>query len=107
MTNHPNRGWRGRWTVDIEAASAAHGGGLIVDFAPGLAQPPPPIGTLAYTSDGREWTGTLRGGEEAAQQWLKLSTQAALRDQRSIEGRIARLMREAGQVWASAKNREH
>jgi len=99
--------WHKRWTVDVETASATHDSGLVVDFTAGLLDPPPQIGTLAYTTDGREWTGSLRGGEDAAVAWLKRPAQAALQDQRSIEGRIARLMREAGEVWSKAKNREH
>jgi len=34
MTNHPNRGWRSRWTVDLEAATAKHRDGWQFRFAP-------------------------------------------------------------------------
>ena len=34
MTNHPNRGWRSRWTVDLEAGTASHRDGWVFAFAP-------------------------------------------------------------------------
>lgn len=32
MTNHPNRGWRSRWTVDLEAGTAEHEDGWLFVF---------------------------------------------------------------------------
>lgn len=34
MTNHPNRNWRSRWTVDLEAATATHHDGWVFEFSP-------------------------------------------------------------------------
>lgn len=34
MTNHPNRNWRSRWSVDLEAATATHRDGWVFKFAP-------------------------------------------------------------------------
>lgn len=34
MTNHPNRGWRSRWTVNLEAGTASHRDGWVFAFAP-------------------------------------------------------------------------
>lgn len=34
MTNHPNRNWRRRWIVDLEAATATHADGWVFRFAP-------------------------------------------------------------------------
>jgi hypothetical protein len=34
VVNHPNRGWRSRWTVDLEAATATHRDGWVFQFAP-------------------------------------------------------------------------
>lgn len=34
MTNHPNRGWRKRWSVDLETATATHRDGWVFQFSP-------------------------------------------------------------------------
>lgn len=34
MTNHPNRNWRSRWAVDLEAATATHVAGWVFRFSP-------------------------------------------------------------------------
>lgn len=34
MTNHPNRGWRSRWSVDLETATATHRDGWVFKFSP-------------------------------------------------------------------------
>lgn len=54
-------GWHKHWLVDISTASVTHDSGLVVSFVAGLSDPPPEVGTLAYTKDGREWTGSLHG----------------------------------------------
>lgn len=33
MANHPNRGWRSRWTVDLSACTATHRDGWVFQFA--------------------------------------------------------------------------
>lgn len=33
MSNHPNRGWRSRWSVDLESATATHRDGWIFKFS--------------------------------------------------------------------------
>lgn len=38
MTNHPNRGWRSRWTVDLEANTATHRDGWRFAFKPVVDQ---------------------------------------------------------------------
>jgi hypothetical protein len=32
MANHPNRGWRGRWTVNVEQSTATHKDGWAFKF---------------------------------------------------------------------------
>jgi len=39
MANHPNRGWRARWTVDLASATARHRDGWAFRFAPAADQP--------------------------------------------------------------------
>lgn len=80
MTNHPNRGWRKRWTVDAARREARHGPtGLVVRFEPH------PDGSHEGTSpNGPEVFAALRaeyGADEAVR-------------------RIARLMRESGEIYA-------
>lgn len=80
MTNHPNRGWRKRWTVDLEAATATHINGLTVRFAPVLGE--------AGANDGEVITGieALQGMDAHA---------------------MARLMREAGDIYMEARHGRH
>lgn len=33
MTNHPNRNWRARWTVDLASATATHRDGWAFKFS--------------------------------------------------------------------------
>lgn len=35
MSNHPNRGWRSRWTVDLETGTATHRDGWKFSFSQG------------------------------------------------------------------------
>jgi len=39
MTNHPNRGWRSRWTIDLETATATHRDGWVFRFFPVNGEP--------------------------------------------------------------------
>lgn len=39
MVNHPNRGWRARWTVDLESATATHRDGWQFAFSPAVDAP--------------------------------------------------------------------
>ena len=34
MPNHPNRGWRSRWTINLETATATHRDGWVFEFSP-------------------------------------------------------------------------
>ena len=34
MVSHPNRGWRSRWSIDLEAATATHRDGWVFKFSP-------------------------------------------------------------------------
>jgi hypothetical protein len=33
ISNHPNRGWRKRWTIDTQTRTAVHTSGFAVSFA--------------------------------------------------------------------------
>jgi len=33
MSNHPNRGWRSRWSVDLESSTASHRDGWAFKFS--------------------------------------------------------------------------
>ena len=39
MANHPNRGWRARWSIDLETATATHRDGWIFRFTPVAGEP--------------------------------------------------------------------
>ena len=38
MANHPNRGWRSRWSIDLETATATHRDGWSFKFSPAADQ---------------------------------------------------------------------
>ncbi len=38
MANHRNRGWRSRWSIDLEAATAKHRDGWVFKFSPAADQ---------------------------------------------------------------------
>lgn len=73
MVNHPNRGWRNKWRVDLSACRATHLSGLIVEFK---------------QSDDGGWDGTCPNYQEI---FKEINQSAA--------NRFARLMREAGDIY--------
>lgn len=81
MTSHPNRGWRGRWTVGADTAT--HGpSGLVVRF-----QPHPEGG----------WSGTSPNIQDVFDALEKTGAQ-------NIAKSLARLMREAGDIFQEKNN---
>lgn len=99
--------WQTRWTVSLDDATATHDSGLVVRFTPladrGLPPDLPEIGATCWTLDGTRWAGALQGGDTALSAWLTAQAGRGLRDTASVQNRLARLMREAGEVFA----REH
>lgn len=78
MTNHPNRGWRARWTVDAAQREARHGpSGLVVRFRP-------------HPEGG--WTGEATNAQEIGAEILRVHGERAA-------SMLARLMREAGEIF--------
>jgi hypothetical protein len=109
MTNkHFN--WHKRWTVDVEAASASHDSGLVVRF---LALPLSEAQIQAHdcdaaigkcwTTDGREW-GAVTTPAMLESTFENLKSKNGPHNAQSM---LARLAREAGEVWAWNKNKEH
>jgi hypothetical protein len=109
MTNKPFK-WHKRWTVDVEAASASHDSGLVVRF---LALPlseaqiqehnsDAAIGKC-WTTDGREW-GVITTPALWESTFENLKFKNGVHNAQSM---LARLAREAGEVWAWNKNKEH
>lgn len=102
--------WHLRWTVDLLTASAAHDSGLVARF---LALPmtetqlqehdtDAAIGKC-WTPDGREWgIVTTPAMLEATFDALK-----SKHGPHNAQTMIARLGREAGEVWAWHKAKEH
>ena len=78
MSNHPNRNWRNRWTVDPVQRTASHQSGIIVQFDP----EPGEDGGI----DGRVIAGMPA-----------FSTDRATAQQQANE--LARTMREAGEIY--------
>lgn len=104
-----HRRWHKRWRLDAAGATAEHDSGWRVRYTPEAVRPvddaPPEIGGLCWTADGRRWIVTHDGGPDDLNAWLASQHAAGLRDQASIEARIARLMREAGALWVHYQER--
>ena len=82
MTNHPNRGWRGRWTVTGD--EARHGpSGLVVHF---------------HRVEGA-WDGEATNGQDVYIALRAAGTQ-------NIDRMLARLMREAGDIFSERQDHE-
>lgn len=98
------RNWHRHWTTDLLRQTAAHDSGLVVQFVDRIIVPKPEIGTHCLADGIGEWTGFLLGGDDALVSWLRQNQ--TIRDPEAIRTRLARLMEEAGRVWASAKESE-
>jgi len=102
--------WHRRWTVDLLAGNATHDTGLVVRF---LALPlteaqkrehdsDVAIGKC-WTPDGREW-GVLTQGAILEETFEHLKEKNGPHNAQAM---LARLAREAGDVWVWHKAREH
>ena len=102
--------WHKHWTVDIDAATATHDSGLVTRF---LLLPltesqiqaherDAAIGTC-WTPDGREW-GVVTTPELLQQTFDNLAEKNGMHNAQQM---IARLSREAGEIWVRHKSKEH
>lgn len=102
--------WHKRWTVDLTAGSATHDSGLVVRF---LLLPPTEAQIQAHESDtaiGKCWTPDGREWGAITTPELMQATFDALKEKNgphNAQQMLARLAREAGEVWAWHKAREH
>jgi len=77
MTNHPNRNWRKRWTVDLEAREARHIDGWVFRFD-------------RAADDPRAWDGKC----------IHFPPDAEV-----DSSRISRICREAGEIFGEARGK--
>ena len=80
MTNHPNRGWRSRWSVNLETATVTHSDGWVFHFEP----VPGELGAFDGTGVGHPSPLTKENLSQAA-----------------------RIAREAGDIYIEARNARH
>lgn len=92
--------WQTRWVVSLVSQESRHDSGLVYDWSPGQAGPPPLWALACRDMAGVQWAGQLRGGEAGMHAWL--ASQPALRDPASQRSRLMRLAREAGEAYAEA-----
>lgn len=102
--------WHKRWTVDLEAASATHDSGLVARFlllplteAQKQAHDDSAAIGKCWTLDGREW-GVITTPELLQATFEALKTKHGPHNAQTM---LARLAREAGEVWVRNKAREH
>lgn len=102
--------WHKRWTVDLDNGLATHASGLVIHF---LALPLSEAQIQAHDSDaavGKCWT---LDGREWGCVTTPLMAEAAFENLKATHGphnaqpMLARLFREAGEIWAWHKNKEH
>lgn len=101
--------WHRRWVIDPAAQTATHETGWVVRFiteAQFADMPMPNIGGQCVTDDGTVWMVLHQGGDTALKAWLEAQAKTGLRDTESVRRRIARLMREAGDLWVRHKHAE-
>lgn len=67
MVNHPNRGWRKRWSVDLGAGTATHIDGWIFSFPKQGSAPEDVVGTCTTIPKGMTILG-LANSERIAQE---------------------------------------
>lgn len=92
--------WHKTWQVGDLPGLIQHDSGLAVQFARsddliGSGE----IGALAWAPDRSRWVGRIVGGDDALAVWLQAQAARGLRDPQSINNRLARLMREAGEWY--------
>lgn len=80
MANHPNRGWRSRWSVNLETATASHRDGWVFKFSQTAGEP-----------------GAFDG--ECIEQPALLAPEHI--------SQVARVAREAGDIYIEARNARH
>lgn len=80
MTNHPNRGWRSRWSINLETATAMHCDGWAFKFSSVAGE-----------------TGAFDGRCIAQPSPLTPEHMA----------KAARIAREAGDIYIEARNGRH
>lgn len=80
MANHPNRGWRSRWSIDLESATVSHRDGWVFKFSPAADQ-----------------LGAFNGACLCQPSPLTPLHIAA----------AARIAREAGEIYVEARQRRH
>lgn len=80
MTNHPNRGWRSRWSINLESATATHRDGWVFKFSPVDDEP-----------------GAFDG--ECIEQPSPLTSEHI--------AQASRVAREAGDIYIEASNARH
>lgn len=92
--------WHKHWAINLETASATHESGWQVRFVEtGTESISEVAGWVSWTADDREWLILHAGGEAAIKKWLEEQAKAGLHDETSIGNLIAKLMREAGDLW--------
>ena len=80
MTNHPNRGWRSRWFIDLETSTATHSDGWVFKFSP-----------VADQAGAFDWECIAQPSPLTLEQIAKSN----------------RIAREAGDIYIEARNARH
>lgn len=94
--------WHKRWALNASDRTATHDSGLTVRYlteAQMAGFPPAELGGQCRTDNGEVWHVLHIGGDAALSAWLQDQAAHGLRDADSIRARLARLMREAGDLW--------
>jgi hypothetical protein len=102
--------WHKRWIVDVEAASATHESGLVARFllltlaeSQMQAHEGDAVIGQCWTPDGREW-GVVTTPELLQQVFDGLAQKNGRNNAHQM---IARLAREAGEVWVWHKSKDN
>jgi hypothetical protein len=101
--------WHKLWQLDADGAKASHASGLEVHYLPEAAWPvgqaPPQVGGQGVSADGRRWIAFHVGGAAALDAWIKGQAAQGVRGADQLTTRLARLMREAVDLWLHHTNK--
>jgi hypothetical protein len=105
MTNHPNRNWRRRWSIDRDAATATHNNGLVVRLVTEAQYGDMPFADIGgYCHDGQiGWIALCVLSPGELNDWIQAQLPRT-GSTRGVERYMARLMREAASLWAEHRH---
>lgn len=100
--------WHKRWVLDAPESRARHESGMSVRYVTEFEysdMPPADIGGRCW-HDGQTWVVVCTLSDAELQTWLMQQQAQGVRGRDVLQKRVARLMREAGELWIHHKEKD-